>query len=212
MGDMTLMQEMTGVRLFNEEDIVLIDEEIREFKGNLDLEILHNADKKRTKKEVCEIYFDSEVIPDNQTEQFMLSVEQKGKKKSFLLKRKNEVGKYKSEKAVKISHEQYRNILTGSLDWMRESKKILINEFYCKMKLFQYKISKIIKCQREEIYFKCEEILLSISENMKIYYAKNTFLNVNELNKKAYIKIRSSVQRNYICEEPELIRKLISKN
>lgn len=202
------MQEMTGIRLFQEQEILLDQVEYKSFykkmyerNAKIDLGIV-----KSDTKEVCEIYFDSSYIPEMQPEQFMLAMEQKGKRKSFILKRKNKIGRYESEKSVKISKEQYRKILQGSLDWMKQSGKTLLNEFYFKTKLFHYKISKIIKCCREEIYIKYENILFTIDQNLKAYTTKNVALDMINENKKIYIKVRSTLGKegkdnNYIINK-----------
>lgn len=189
------MQEMTGIRLFQEQEILLDEMQYKNFynKINIDESKINTEIVENNKKQICEIYFDSATMEEVQPEQFMLAMEQKGKRKSFILKRKNKIGKYESEKSVKISKEQYRKILQGSLDWMKESSKTLLKEFYFKTKLFQYKISKIIKCYREEIYMKYENLLLIIDENMKEYSAQNIGLDIINENEKVCVKVRSTV-------------------
>ncbi len=208
MKDMTIMQEMTGIRLFQEQEILLDQAEYKSFYKTINESStkMDSGIVKADTKEVCEIYFDSAYIPEVQPEQFMLTMEQKGKRKSFILKRKNKIGKYESEKSVKISKEQYRKILQGSLDWMKQSGKTLLNEFYFKTKLFHYKISKIIKCYREEIYMKYENLLVTIDQNLKAYTTQKVALDMINENRKVSIKVRSTLGKeskdnNYILKK-----------
>ncbi len=195
MKDMTIMQEMTGIRLFQEQEILLDQKNLE----NLYKKINQNETKvksgivKADTKQICEIYFDSSYISEIYPEQFMLTMEQKGKRKVFILKRKNKIGGYESEKSVKISKEQYRNILQGCLDWMKQSGKTLLNEFYSKTKIFHYKISKIVKCYREEVYLKYEKLLLTIDQNLRVFTTQNVPVGRINENKKVSIKVRTTL-------------------
>jgi len=186
MEERNLMQQMTGVRLFNEEKRILNEKEYLRLRQNIEMKY----DGKIVNKEICEIYFDSSLSQGYQQEQFMIAIEKEGKSKKFLLKRKNKVGTYNTEKRINITKKEYKDIIQGSFEWMKESKKVLINEFYCKMKLFQFKISKIMKCYREEIYMKCEHMLLTINKGIKEYGGGNSLLSTVQEPQKIFVTIR----------------------
>ncbi len=196
MNEKIMMQQMTGVRLFNEEKRLLSEDEYLRFKEHME-ENHTGKEQQVVNKEICEVYFDSSLPLEYQPEQFMLAVEKQGGSKKFLLKRRNKIGSYESEKTIKISKKEYRDILKGSIDWMKESKKTLINEFYCKMKLFQYKVSKILKCYREEIYMKYEQVLLTVNREIKEYNAGNNILNMAYDDKKVLVFVRSNARSSY---------------
>lgn len=184
------MQQMTGVRLFHEDKRLLSESEYLHLKENIDVGYRSEEDNQILDKEICEIYFDSSFPLEYQPEQFVIAVEKQGKHRRFSLKRRNKIGKYESEKAIKITKKEYRDILQGSVEWMKESKKILMNEFYCKLKLFQFKISKIMKCYREEIYIKCEKILLTIDREIKEYKGENSIPNALNQPSKVLVTVR----------------------
>lgn len=205
----TLLQEMTGLRLFYEEEALLNKNESVQLHENIDMSTKSREDKIVKKNIVCDIYFNSELENNLQPEQFMITVEEKGNKKSFILKRKNYVGKYGNETTTKLSKKQYMNILNGSLDWMKDSSKVLLNEFYCKIKLFHYKISKIIKCYREEIYLKCQQLLITIDEDIKPYFNGSGLIETEPYEQKAYVRIRSTQNQLKKNEDGTLLEELL---
>lgn len=205
----TLLQEMTGVRLFHEEEALLNHNECVQLRDNIDSYTTGREERINTKKKVCEIYFNSSLMEESQPEQFLITVEEKGKNKSFILKRKNYIGKYGNETSVKISREQYANIIKGSLDWMKNSSKVLINEFYCKIKLFQYKISRITKCYREEIYLKLQQLQITIDEDIKTFAIGTMLPHQENHMQKSYIRIRSTQIRRGDNENKTLIEELL---
>ena len=190
MGETNIMQQMTGVRLFNEDKRILNENEYLRLKENIEMRYRNESERQVINKEICEIYFDSSLSMENQPEQFMIAIEKQGKNKKFLLKRRNKVGNYESEKRIKITKKEYRDIIQGSFEWMKESKKVLINEFYCKMKLFQFKISRIMKCYREEIYMKYEQMLVIFNKEIKEYSGGNSVLNTFREPKKILVTVR----------------------
>lgn len=204
-----LLQEMTGIRLYHEEEAIINRKECVQLHDRIDEYAGEKEEKAVSKKKVCEIYFNSEIIHEPHPEQFLLAFEEKGKKKSFLLKRKHTVGEYGNESSVKISRKQYTDILTGSLDWMKESGKVLINEFYCKIKLFHYKISKIIKCYREDIYLKYQQLQISIDDNIKSFLIGELPAESHENSRKAYVRIRSTQVRRGNYSNQTLLEELL---
>lgn len=202
------MHEMTGVRLFKEEEAILNHNQCKQLRENVTSSI-EKRDCVISEKHICEVYFSSSVAEEAQAEQFLITIEQKGKKKTIKLKRKSYYGGYGSETAVKLSIEQYRSILQGSLEWMKESSKILCNEFYCKIKLFQYRISKIVKCCREEIYLKYEQLHITIDENINVF-SQGTALTKRAGNlQQARVCIRNRQGRVRSFEERNLISQLL---
>ena len=190
---------MTGIRLFEENERILNEKQREDFKENMKINMSQQNDKIMKDKEICDIYFAPSVTEEQRNEQFILSAEKTGKHKIFFLKRKNKVGKFYSEKKVKITKEQYANILKGSVDWMKESQKAFMNEFYCKMKLFQYKISKIIKFHCEEIYLKYENLYITMSNEIKEYGMENCKLAFPYSGKRTLVTVRSNINnRNEI--------------
>lgn len=205
MGEKNLMQQMTGVRLFNEDKRILNEKEYLQLKDNIDMKYMSKKENRMVDKEICEIYFGSSFPLEYQPEQFMLAVEKQGKSRRFILKRRNKVGKYESEKAIKITKQEYCDIIQGSVEWMKKSKKVLINEFYCKMKLFQFTISKIIKCYREEIYINCEKILLTINREIKEYDGRNSILNTLSQPKKVLVTVRYNQSHDQECMDKKVL-------
>ena len=173
----TLLQEMTGIRL-NQEEAIMIDlKQYREVKEGIII-AENPKDIIINNKEIHEIYFNSNDI--SKREQFYLMVEKKGNHKSMMLNRKLNLGQYGSESSAKLSRKQYLSILEGKIEWMKESKKTLLNEFYCKIKLFQYRIEKIARYYREEIYLKSKNILVMLDTTIDKVCSDSTILNCKD--------------------------------
>lgn len=187
----TLLQEMTGIRLYQEEAIMIDLKQYREVKEGIII-----AENPRdiiiNNKEIHEIYFNSNDI--SKREQFYLKVEKKGNHKSMMLNRKLNLGQYGSESSAKLSRKQYLSILEGKIEWMKESKKTLLNEFYCKIKLFQYRIEKIARYYREEIYLKSKNILVMLDTTIDKVCSDSTILNCKDSNKKILLTVKCNKQ------------------
>lgn len=187
----TLLQEMTGIKLYQEEAIMIDLKQYREVKEGIII-AENPKDIIINNKEIHEIYFNSNDI--SKREQFYLKVEKKGNHKSMMLNRKLNLGQYGSESSAKLSRKQYLSILEGKIEWMKESKKTLLNEFYCKIKLFQYRIEKIARYYREEIYLKSKNILVMLDTTIDKVCSDSTILNCKDSNKKILLTVKCNKQ------------------
>ncbi|MDD2968520.1 MAG: hypothetical protein PHT21_02990 [Lachnospiraceae bacterium] len=187
----TLLQEMTGIRLYQEEAIMIDLKQYREVKEGIII-AENPKDIIINNKEIHEIYFNSNDI--SKREQFYLKVKKKGNHKSMMLNRKLNLGQYGSESSAKLSRKQYLSILEGKIEWMKESKKTLLNEFYCKIKLFQYRIEKIARYYREEIYLKSKNILVMLDTTIDKVCSDSTILNCKDSNKKILLTVKCNKQ------------------
>lgn len=206
----TILQETTGVKVYREEEKIMNIEECSELYGKIEEFTRTKKDKHTSKKQVSEIYFSGTEAAYSETEEFLISVEQIGKKKTFTLKRKNYSQNYGSEKKTKITKNQYLSIMQGKMEWMKESGKILLNEFYCKAKIFQYKIGKIVKCIREEIYLGGEELLITVDHRIQKFFYEKMLGEWNGDGQKAYVKVRCSEKTYAALNHNQAMSELLS--
>ena len=199
----TLLQEMTGIKLYQEERTMIDLKQYKEVKEDIILSE-NVGDVIFNNKEVHEIYFNSNNMSTK--EQFYLKVEKNGKHKSMMLNRRLNLGPYGSETSAKLSRKQYLSILEGKIEWMKESKKTLINEFYCKIKLFQYRIEKIARYYREEMYLKAKNILVMFDTVIGKVSNESSILDYNTTDKKILLTIKCN---KTTMNDENLIRNLL---
>lgn len=188
-----VLRETTGVKVFQEEERILNVNEYEQLCEEMDTITMIAEDKmKKSQSQVCEVYFDSPIITkDTQQEKFLITIEKSGNNKVFTLKRRTQLGKFGSEKETRISKRQYCSILRGSIDWMKESSKLLVNEFYHKMKLFEYQVSAVITCVREELFLKEEKMTVIVDKCIHKLFGENTLPQIGgSENSLAYVRVR----------------------
>ncbi|MEG1848817.1 MAG: hypothetical protein RRX92_08965 [Lachnospiraceae bacterium] len=162
----TILQQTTGIKLYQEEEQLMDAKKCELLCDMIDL--------KKTYTHVSEIFFDSPMIEEmTSPEQFMITIEKKGNNQTFTLKRKIKIGKYGSESMVRLSKKQYVAIMKGSIEWMKDSAKVLVNEFYQKIKLFEYKVGKIINCIRQEMYLTKKQMQIIIDTHIQELFAND---------------------------------------
>ena len=193
----TLLQEMTGLKIEEENSCSINMSQYDSIKKMLENKI-NKSDLINLNMEVHEIYF-NETIEGNNTEQFYLKVEKRKGNKKFKLIRKIQRENHFIKTITKISRKQYLSILEGSIDWMKRSKKALINEFYCKINLFQYKIEKIVKYLYEKFYIKSQKVLILMETDLEKIYSEKIRLcsESNDFHTRVQLSIQGINQTSY---------------
>lgn len=189
----TVIKETTGVRLYQEEEIYLDAFQYGQINDKMDaFAMTLQGERHMSESQICEIYFNSPLIEEPK-EQFLITIEKKGKHKDFILKRRNRSDSYKSEKVTRLSKKQYSAILKGSFEWMKDSSKLLVNEFYHKIKLFQYKIDTVITCFRQQMYLASDQLEVTIDRSIQRLFGEGSEFEIAEKKPKlAHLRIRCS--------------------
>ncbi len=203
----SMLQEMTGIKLFQEQGCIINSAQYKKIIENMEI-MSASQDLIKSDKEIHEIYFNSN-MEETKQEQFYLKVEKRGGRKKILLGRKLNVGGYGSEVFAKISRKQYLSILEGSIEWMKKSEKILINEFYCKLKLFQYRIEKIVRYYREEFYIKKDKLLIMLDSSLDKLYSDRPVFDPEYREAKVYLTARVSTNKNNKLQERDVLNGLL---
>ena len=147
--------------------------------------------EKIVEKKVCEIYFESNFI-DSSEEQFILSIERTEKNNLFQLKRINHKSIFGCESKVRLTKKEFYSLLKGSFEWMKSSSKLLVNEFYQKMNLYEYQVGKMITFIRKQIERETDGLLVMIDTAVQPLLQVKNFGIVSQRQEQnlAYVTIR----------------------
>lgn len=99
--------------------------------------------------------------------------------KVIKLERKNKVGQYVCKDAVRISREEYDQIMAGNYDCLRSSDNFLKKDFYwaIKNKLLAPKV--IVDYEREAYVGNLSETRITFDKNLRSAYTDNNIFNKN---------------------------------
>ncbi len=128
------------------------------------------------------------------------------------LEKKTKIGGLGNKQSQAITKEEVQRILNGDIEFLKDSKKALLVEFYSKMKYQLLKPRVVVEYVREPYIYKTGNVRITFDTNIKSGLYNRDFLNENIPGIEAGTQNGILMEVKYDAFLPEIIAQCIQVN
>lgn len=128
------------------------------------------------------------------------------------LEKKTKIGGLGNKQSQAITKEEVQRILNGDIEFLKDSKKALLVEFYSKMKYQLLKPRVVVEYVREPYIYKTGNVRITFDTNIKSDLYNRDFLNENIPGIEAGTQNGILMEVKYDAFLPEIIAQCIQVN